>query len=327
MPAWRHALTVLRVVPWAALGGCTWTAPPPTQVTAAAEAYSLFGAPLVPTPPVGAARETLEVRLARARADYARDTTSAEALIWVGRRTAYLGRYREAIGLFSRGIADHPTDARMLRHRGHRYITLRLFDLAVSDLEDAARFTAGKRDQVEPDGIPNPRNTPTSTLQSNIWYHLGLAYYLEGDFENAHRCWNECLRFSNNPDQLCATTYWLWHGLTRLGRHPEARAALEPIRPGMDIIENHDYQRLLLLYQSGDSAGTGAAAESLLAAARREGGVPFATVAYGVGARYLALGQRERAVAVFRELLAATTWAAFGHIAAEADLHRMGVRP
>jgi len=42
-----------------------------------------------------------------------------------------------------------------------------------------------KPNQIEPDGLPNAKNIPISTLKGNIWYHLGLAYYLKGDFENA----------------------------------------------------------------------------------------------------------------------------------------------
>ena len=307
--------------------GCAWMSEPPTQIAPAAEAYSLFGAPLVPLLPGGAARETLEVRLARARAVYAADTTSADALIWVGRRTAYLGRYREAISLFSRGIAEHPRDPRMLRHRGHRYITLRLFDAAIADLEAAARLAADRPDEVEPDGIPNARNTSTSTLRSNIWYHLGLAHYLRGDFESARRRWNECLEYSKNPDQLCATTYWLWQSLVRLGQRDAARAALEPIRGDLDIIENRDYHRLLLLYQGRDSSAALTAVDSLLASARREGGVPLATVGYGVAAWHLACNEPGAAQVRLREVLGSENWAAFGFIAAESELFRMGEKP
>jgi tetratricopeptide (TPR) repeat protein len=59
----------------------------------------------------------------------------ADAIIWLGRRTAYLGRIREAAAIFSHGIKVHPEDPRMYRHRGHRFISLRLFDQAIDDLD------------------------------------------------------------------------------------------------------------------------------------------------------------------------------------------------
>ncbi len=67
----------------------------------------------------------MEAAQAAALADWERNPDDADALIWAGRRTAYIGRYREAIGIFSEGIARHPDDARMYRHRGHRYLTVR----------------------------------------------------------------------------------------------------------------------------------------------------------------------------------------------------------
>ena len=53
-------------------------------------------------------KKTLEENLAKATADYAEDPENAGRLIWVGRRLGYLGRYREAIAIFSRGVAEVP---------------------------------------------------------------------------------------------------------------------------------------------------------------------------------------------------------------------------
>jgi len=72
-------------------------------------------------------RKDFENKLASAKADYENDSTHADAILWYGRRTAYLGNYEDAIRIFSKGIALHPDDARMYRHRGHRYITVRCF--------------------------------------------------------------------------------------------------------------------------------------------------------------------------------------------------------
>ncbi len=127
-------------------------------------------------------KKLYESKLAEATADYKKDSTNADAIIWLGRRTAYLGNYKEAIAIFTKGIVLHPQDARFYRHRGHRYITLRCFDKAIADFEKAATLIKGKPDEIEPDGIPHAQNTPTSSLQSNIWYHLGLAYFIKGEY-------------------------------------------------------------------------------------------------------------------------------------------------
>ena len=162
-------------------------------------------------------RREFETKLAEARKNVETDA-SADNLIWLGRRTAYLGRYKDAIRIFTEAIEKFPDDARLFRHRGHRFITLRCFDLAIADLNRAAKLIKGKPDQVEPDGLPNARNIPTSTLQSNIWYHLALAHYLKGDFKAALKAYREAAKVSTNPDMLVATTHWQYMTLRRLGR-------------------------------------------------------------------------------------------------------------
>jgi tetratricopeptide (TPR) repeat protein len=281
-----------------------------------AQAISLLGDTLYSVEAPPEVQQAREAQLEEARLAYDADPGSADAIVWLGRRTAYLGRYREAVRIFTEGISKHPDDARMYRHRGHRFITLRMFDRAASDFERAAELTAGQADEVEPDGQPNVRNTPTSTLQSNIWYHLGLARYLLGDFDGALKAYRECLLRSNNPDMLVATSHWLYMALRRMGRVAEAAAVLGPITANMDIIENDAYPNLLLMYK-GEIA-----LDSLLGP--EEDPVQNATVAYGLGNYHYYNGRVDEARRMFRSILAGSGWAAFGYIAAEAELARMG---
>jgi tetratricopeptide (TPR) repeat protein len=286
---------------------------PAPALPAGAEAWSLLGEPLFPSPLAAGRRSEREKQLEEARAMQPAD--SADRAIWVGRRLAYLGRFRDAIAAFTDGIAGHPQDARLYRHRGHRHVTLRRLDLAIADLERAASLIAGAPDEVEPDGQPNARSVPIGTLHSNVWYHLGLAYYLTRDDENALRSYRECMKTSDNADRLCSTSYWLYLTLRRMGRTGEARAVLEPIRADMDLVENHSYHRLLLVFRGDRSA------DDVLAAARSEAdAVAFPTVGYGLGAWFALSGDHERARALFREILAGGNWPAFGFIAAEAEI-------
>src|SRR5215218_705719 len=93
------------------LTGCAAELPRPAAVpappAASAEAVSFFGEPLVPAILPAAVKAERETKLAEARAAVERSPGDAEALIWLGRRTAYLGRYRESIEIFSRGIEQH----------------------------------------------------------------------------------------------------------------------------------------------------------------------------------------------------------------------------
>jgi tetratricopeptide (TPR) repeat protein len=303
-PIWLAALGVLLL--WA-VPAAQWQP----------EATSLLGRPLFPAPIGADARRTLEENLKEAEIVYRRNPSSADATIWLGRRTAYLGRYRQAIAHFSGGVEKHPADPRMYRHRGHRYITVREFPKAIADFSKAASLVAGKPDQVEPDGQPNARNIPTSTLNSNIYYHLGLAYYLSGDFARAAEAYKACLEFSKNPDMLVATTYWYYLALARLGRMADANTLLTAITPGMDIIENASYHRLLRMYKGEVTA------ESLLEPSSGAG-LDAVTTRYGVAAWHAAHGRPDQAQALLREIVDRypQQWPAFGYIAAEADLAR-----
>lgn len=285
-------------------------APPPG---AEVEATSLLGRPLLRSELADDFRQQQEKLLAEAREELRKDPADAAALIWAGRRTAYLGRYREAIEIYTRGLALHPDDARFYRHRGHRYISLRRLDDAIADLERAAALIAGSAPVVEPDGLPNARNVPTSTLHSNVWYHLGLAHYLKQDFEKALAAYRECLAVSDNPDMLVAASHWLYMTLRRLGRDAEAARVLEPISADLDVIENLDYLELLLMYRGEKTP------EELL---RGQEGVGGATLGYGVGNWHLYNGDVERALEIFRGVVSGDAWAAFGYIAAEAELAR-----
>jgi tetratricopeptide (TPR) repeat protein len=279
------------------------------------EATSLLGKPLYAPPPSDAARPQLEANLATARAAFEKAPGDPDALIWVARRLGYLGRYRDAIETLSDGVSRHPNDPRMYRHRGHRSITVRQFDRAIADLEKAAALVKGKPDEVEPDGQPNARNIPTSTLQSNIFYHLGLAYYLKGDFEKAADAYRRCLTVSKNNDMLVATTHWYYMTLRRLDRKAEADALLAPIVKGMDIIENGSYYDLLMMYKGQSTP------ESLLSGSGLDG----ATKGYGVANWHLYNGRREDARKILTEIVEsnAAQWPAFGYVAAEAQLARL----
>ncbi|HEX6037275.1 tetratricopeptide repeat protein [Longimicrobium sp.] len=310
MPRLATALALVTAFLLAACAGVRRT--PPT-VAGEPEAISLLGAPLFSPEPPPAARAPLDSALTAAYAVYQRDPENADAIIWLGRRVAYLGRYRDAIDIFTEGVRKHPDDPRMYRHRGHRYITIRRFDAAAADLQRAAVLMAGRPDEVEPDGAPNARNIPLTTLHWNVWYHLGLARYLQGDFGRAVYAFRNALTVSRNDDSRVAATHWLYISLRRAGRAEEAASVLEPIREQMDIIENEPYHRLLLMYKGLVTP------DSLL----EINGTTVSTYGYGVGNWFLYNGQPERAEEIFWRVTSAENWTPFGYIAAEADLRRI----
>lgn len=240
---------------------------------------------------------------------------SAEKFVWLGRRLAYLWRYERAIAVYTNGLSGYPDNADLYRHRGHRYITTRRFNRAIADLRNAATLVAGVPDVVEQDGMPNEANLPRTTLQFNIHYHLGLAYYLVGDFERATGSFRDALDLARNDDARVAASDWLYMSLRREDQHGEAATLLDSISPEMDILENDSYHRRLLMYKGLLPA------DSLLRPDTTDA-LAVATQGYGVANWHLYNGRPAAADSLFRLIVNGDYWPAFGYIAAEAELAR-----
>ena len=282
----------------------------------AVEATSLLGEELSAPELPADRRDELEAKLMEARRVLGEAPGDEAALIWVGRRQAYLGRYREALATFSEGLRLHPESARLLRHRGHRWITVRELGNAVQDLERALELVRDRPDEIEPDGQPNAAGVPRSTLKTNVTYHLGLAHYLLGDFAASARVFRLCHEWSPNDDMRVAAAFWLRLALERSGSSEEARRLLETIEPEMDLLENEGYQRLLL-------HAKGELSEDELLADEAAGSVARSTLEHGLGAQALVSGHADAARRRFESVLSAGVWPAFGHVAAEAELARL----
>ena len=257
-----------------------------------------------------------EANLRVAERKYKADSTNDEHIIWYGRRLAYLGNYKQAIEIYTKGINLHPNNARFYRHRAHRYITLRCYDNAIEDLKKAVELSRDQVDEIEQDGIPNERNFPTGTLQTNIYYHLGLAYYLKDDHRQALLAWNKCLDISPNDDMKVATLNWLNLLLRKMGRPKDAEQHLKVVAADMDIIENHDYYDILVMYKSGD-------ATKLAAKTQNQETLSNATLGYALGSYYQLNGNKEKAKEMFEKVVAGKQWSSFGFIVAVAELAEM----
>ena len=279
----------------------------------APEATSLMGKPLYRLQIPSDQKAKLDENLAKAQADYDKDPKNADNVIWLGRRLAYLHRYRDAIGVFSKGAALYPEDARFYRHRGHRYITLRDLDKSLADFEKAASLIKGKPDQEEASGTGGR----PGTLHFNVWYHKGLAHYLKGDFEKAREAYVECMKVSEGDNEsVVATSDWLYMTLRRVGKKDDAAKILERITADMEIKENVAYHKRLLLYK-------GLAKPESLLTLEKPDELQLATQGYGVANWYLYNGDTTKARELFTKVVAGTYWPAFGYIAAEVDLKRM----
>lgn len=277
-----------------------------------AECLAIDGRALFATVPAGEVGDRLRAQLAAAEAALAANPSDRDALVWLGRRLGYLGRYREAIDVFSRGLDAHPDDPVLLRHRGHRWITLREFGKAAWDLERAAERLRTVPDEVEPDGRPTAGRAPHSTLHYNVHYHLGLALFLARDYELAERAWLRCLAVVGNDESRVAVTHWLWSVRMRLGDVAGAAAVVAPIHAGMDVVENQSYLQACLLYGG----------KLRRADVQPLAGSAGSALAFALAHHDLVRGDRNAARAAMERLAKEPMWSAFGVIAAEVELAR-----
>ena len=277
---------------------------------------SLSGEALLPNalPESEASKRDSLLKVAKQAFD--KEPYEEDNIIWYGRRLAYLSRFYAAINVYSRGLDVFPDSYRLLRHRGHRFISVRRFDLAAGDLKKAAKLVEDQPLKTEPDGLPNRLNKPLSNTHFNIWYHLGLAYYLQEDYNNARVSYETCLKYADNDDLLCATADWLYMTYRYLGETQKASRLLKIIDPGMRLVENEAYFKRLMMYKGLLSP------DSLLSPVpgEKDPDLTMATQGYAVGNWYLMNGDHDKALEIFQQVVEGKSWSAFGYIAAEATL-------
>ncbi|WP_133556343.1 tetratricopeptide repeat protein [Algoriphagus boseongensis] len=271
-----------------------------------------FTTPLGKIYPIPTPGEKTLAQYEEAKSNFEANPEDVDALIWYGRRTAYLGQYKQAIEIYSEGIEKFPNEARLYRHRGHRYISIREYDKAIADLEKAAKLIQGTPNEIEPDGMPNALNIPVSSLHGNIYYHLGLAYYLVGDYEKAYQAYLKCRDSGSQYDNIVSSTHWLYMIQQRIGNPTKADSLLAPIYPDSTVIENQSYADLCLLYKGLLPV------DSLIQ--QGPGGNPSNdAVRYGVANWYLYHRDTSNAKKMMEELLETNSFASFGYLAAEQD--------
>jgi len=273
-----------------------------------------FTTPLGKIYPIAAASGKALSQYEEAQSSYKANPEDVEALIWYGRRSAYLGQYREAIDIYTLGIEQFPNDARLYRHRGHRYISIREYDKAIADFEKATHLIEGSPNEIEPDGMPNAQNIPVSTLHGNIWYHLGLAYYLTHDYEKAYTAYLRCRESGDLYDNIVSSTHWLYMIQQRLDNPSKAEALLAPINRDSTVIENQSYADLCHLYKGWLPA------DSLIQ--EGPGNPSNDAVQYGLANWHLYHGDSARAEEMMEELVESKAFSSFGYLAAESDLIR-----
>ena len=231
--------------------------------------------------------------IARAEAALGADSRNVDRIIGLGVAQSGARQFREAIATFSRGLgiaADHPM---LLRWRGHRYLSVREFDLAYADLARGYRI---------------------DSTNYGILYHLGIVNFARGDFARAAELFGKAQPRAPDAGEAAGSTDWRWMALMRAGRADEAKAMLARRPDSLPI--NNAYSRRLKLYRGEigpDEVFTPADTAD----------VQMATLAFGIGNWYVARGDTARALTWFDRSVKSGGWPGFGFILSEIELRRL----
>ncbi|HEY2825185.1 MAG TPA: tetratricopeptide repeat protein [Gemmatimonadales bacterium] len=239
--------------------------------------------------------------VARAKRGVNSTPTNWDSLITLGLAQSGVRQYREAILTFTKALAVEPRNAIGLRWRGHRYLSIHQVDSAYNDLT---------------------RGSQMDTTIYGIWFHLGIARYVRGDFAGAADAFQHARpKAPTTPDDVeyIGSSDWWWMSARRAGKADLAQAALTSMRPDSTINVGHGtaYMQRIRLYRGSIKP------EQMFTPADTED-VQVATLAYGLGNWYLVKGDTVHAREQFTRAVASGAFPAFGFIAAEAELKRLG---
>lgn len=251
-----------------------------------------------------------------ARGELAREPNSTAAQLRIARRTARLGRLREAVGILTEAAKTKYTSPSLFRLRGEYLLQLRELDLAIADLK--------KAELMLPESYLLPEladDTLTTTEPTSLQFQsamlLGMALYCKGDFARAGEALVRAGNVSESGDELAQAVLWLFFTLRRTNPE-EAIKVLDLVTTDWTVSRRRAEYDLLLAYRGvvqSDSIRARALAVT--------GGDDRALYGYGIGYLLLMQDRKDEAAAWFRQARTIINWTTLPYVAAEAELTRL----
>jgi tetratricopeptide (TPR) repeat protein len=245
------------------------------------------------------------IAIARAALEIAPDRE--DHYIWLGRHLDYAGRICEAVEAFNEGLRHFPSSYKLYRFRARDLTRARQFEAALADYQTALSLMGDIPDIVEPDGLPNKLHLTISTYRGNIVYYHAQTSFATGDYPTViagmARSLDLSLPFARD-DMLVPTAYWSYLALRKMGKHDEARALINGVPDGLDLIENDFYYDAVKIMQKK--------LEPKAFLSSRD-----STIKFAIAMEYRFDGQEQKARALMQEILAENPQ---GHWPSEAEL-------
>lgn len=226
------------------------------------------------------------------------DPENAELWMEKGLVLAKSSLYREAEECYAHAISIEPFNGILYRHRAHRFLSQWRFEDARADFTIASRLI--------------PENW-------DVWYHLGLSYYLLGRYEDALAAYARCYAISDKmqADNFCAVTDWYWRTLMRLGKQEEAAQLLKKLPEGFEKAEDVCGYTLNCALYTGILTP-----ETLLKDRLVDGHLDAITSLYALSNYYYVMGDLAKSNEIVEKCLEFADdnqWCSFGYLAARVD--------
>ncbi len=273
------------------------------------QAYSLSGKPLFSNAPDAKALKKSDSII---QAIQAKSDLSEDDFIEIGKQLVATARYKEAVENYTVGLNKFPESFKILRYRGHRYLTLRKLDLVVIDLLKARELIKSQPDVWDFDAKGNK----TDTYQHQIEYHLGVYYFLKEMYKEAVAAFERSLKEAHEGNEIAGTTDWLYNSYQRNGQKKEALKLLTAYSPDVKADHEQAYFRRILLYKGVIKLNE--LVDETLPADKMT--IQDVTKLYGLANWYGFQGNGEKAKELYTKIIQSNSWPAFAYLASETEL-------
>ncbi len=241
--------------------------------------------------------------VAAAEKALAADPKNVALLKALGNAQKAVQRISDAIATYGKALEIEPDNVELLLLRGHAYDNARQFDLALKDLQ------AGQ-ELLHPEPLKNEIGDAYE-----ISYHIGIAYYMKGDYAKSAPAWDRCRELAHTDDQRAGSSDWSYMTYRRAKRDKEAAAILDKVSPDWKLTGSPYYFQRLMFYKGLKKE------EDLIHADTPD--VALSTLLYGLGNWYLYNGDPAKARGYFeRAVKAKNGWPAWGFIGSEIELKK-----
>ena len=300
---------VLSLIIFFSLFSCSKKVEQATTAEPSPEAFSFAGKALFakPAEPKALAKSDSIIAAIKSKSELSDDD-----YVEIGKQLVGTARYKQAVDVYTEGLTKFPNSYKLLRNRGHRYITLRQLKNSIADLTKAEELIRSEPDVMEY-GLDGK---PTATVRHQIWYHIGVYNYLMKDYAKSAVAFEQAVATDGDLKNVVGASDWLYNCYQRINEKEKSVNLLKAITPESDTDRESPYFRRIMLYKGVITP------EALVrvSMAPDSMSVQDVTKIYGLANWYAYQGDKEKAKALYTTILKSAAWPGFAYAAAEIEL-------